>query len=58
MKHIATVALMLSLGAAGISAQQTPVRMMLSGTNLALGLPSIYSQAQLPTNSIQAGTVR
>ena len=34
MKHIATVALMLNLGVAGVYAQQKPVRMMLSGTNL------------------------
>jgi hypothetical protein len=32
MKHIATVALMLSLGAAGVYAQQRPVRMTFSGT--------------------------
>ena len=32
MKHIATVALMVSLGAAGIYAQQRPVRMTFSGT--------------------------
>jgi hypothetical protein len=34
MKHIATVALMLNLGVAGVSAQKRPVRMMLSGTNV------------------------
>ena len=34
MKHIATVALMLNIGVAGVYAQQRPVRMMLSGTNL------------------------
>ena len=34
-KHIATVALMLNLGVAGVYAQQRPVRMMLSGTNVA-----------------------
>jgi len=34
MKHIATVALMLNIGVAGVYAQQSPVRMMLSGTNL------------------------
>ena len=33
-KHIATVALMLNLGVAGVYAQQRPVRMMLSGTNV------------------------
>ena len=32
MKHIATVALMLSLGVAGVYAQQKPVRMTFSGT--------------------------
>ena len=35
MKHIAMVALMLNLGVAGVYAQQRPVRMMLSGTNVA-----------------------
>src|SRR2546428_7183630 len=32
MKHIATVALMLNLGVAGVYAQQKPVRMTFSGT--------------------------
>jgi len=32
MKNIATVALMLNLGAAGVYAQQRPVNMTLSGT--------------------------
>ena len=32
MKHIATVALMLSLGVAGVYAQQRPVKMTFSGT--------------------------
>ena len=32
MKHIATVALMLSLGVAGVCAQQRPVKMTFSGT--------------------------
>jgi hypothetical protein len=32
MKHIATVALMLSLGVAGVYAQQKPVKMTFSGT--------------------------
>jgi hypothetical protein len=36
MKHIATVALMLNLGAAGVYAQQTPIRMTFSGN----GAPS------------------
>jgi hypothetical protein len=34
-KHIATVALMLNFGVAGVYARQRPVRMMLSGTNVA-----------------------
>ena len=34
LKHIATVALMLNLGVAGVYAQQMPVKMMLSGTNV------------------------
>ena len=32
MKHIATVALMLNLGVAGVFAQQKPVKMTFSGT--------------------------
>ena len=32
MKHIATVALMLNLGVAGVYAQQKPVKMTFSGT--------------------------
>jgi hypothetical protein len=32
MKHLATVALMLNLGVAGVYAQETPVKMMFSGT--------------------------
>jgi hypothetical protein len=35
MRHLGTVALMLNLGVAGVYAQQRPVRMMLSGTNVA-----------------------
>ena len=35
MKHIATVALMLSLGVAGVYAQQRPVKMTFSGTLVA-----------------------
>jgi len=35
MKHIATVALMLSLGVAGVYAQERPVKMTFSGTNVA-----------------------
>ena len=34
MKHIATVALMLSLGVAGVYAEQRPVKMTFSGTNV------------------------
>ena len=35
MKHIATVALMLNLGVAGVYAQERPVKMTFSGTNVA-----------------------
>ena len=35
MKHIATVALMLNLGVASLYAQQRPVKMTFSGTNVA-----------------------
>lgn len=35
MKHLATVALMLNLGVAGVYAQQKPVKMRYSGTNVA-----------------------
>lgn len=35
MKHIATVALMLNLGIAGVYAQDIPVKMTFSGTNVA-----------------------
>jgi hypothetical protein len=35
MKHIATVALMLNLGVAGVYAQQKPVKMTASGSNVA-----------------------
>ena len=35
MKHIATVALMLNLGVAGVYAQQRPVKMTFSGTDVA-----------------------
>ncbi len=35
MKNITTVALMLNLGVAGIYAQETPVKMRFSGTNVA-----------------------
>jgi len=35
MKHIATVALMFNLGAAGVYAQERPVKMTFSGTNVA-----------------------
>jgi hypothetical protein len=34
MKHIATLALMLNLGVAGVYAQQKPVKMTFSGTNV------------------------
>src|ERR1700686_1668154 len=46
MKHIATVALMINLGVAGVYAQQSPVKMTLSGTaapstiNLGTGTPT------------------
>jgi hypothetical protein len=35
MKHIATVAMMLNLGVAGVYAQQKPVKMTFSGSNVA-----------------------
>ena len=35
MKHIATMALMLNLGVAGVYAQQRPVKMTFSGTEAA-----------------------
>jgi len=35
MKHIATVALMFNLGVAGVYAQERPVKMTFSGTNVA-----------------------
>jgi hypothetical protein len=35
MKHIATVAVMLTLGAAGAYAQETPIKMRFSGSNVA-----------------------
>jgi len=35
MKHIATVALMIHLGVAGVHAQERPVKMRFSGTNVA-----------------------
>src|SRR4029453_6597424 len=35
MKHIATVALMLTLGVTGVYAQERPVKMTFSGTNVA-----------------------
>jgi hypothetical protein len=35
MKHIATVALMLNLGVAGVYAEQNPVKMTFSGSNVA-----------------------
>ena len=38
MKHISTVALMLSLGVAGIYAQQNPVRMTFSGSKVATSI--------------------
>ncbi len=43
MKHIANVALMLSLGVAGIYAQAVPVNMTLSGT----AAPSTVNLARL-----------
>ena len=38
MKHIATVALMLNLGAAGVYAQQKPVTMTFSGSKVATAI--------------------
>ena len=47
MKHIATVALMLNLGVAGVYAQQKPVKMTFSGT----GGPSTINLQQPDTNT-------
>src|SRR5438128_1009947 len=47
MKHIATVALMLNLGVAGIYAQQRPVKMTFSGT----GGSSTINLQHLNTNN-------
>jgi hypothetical protein len=49
MKHIATVALMLSLGVAGIYAQQKPVKMRFSGT----AGPSTINLQHLGTNTVE-----
>ena len=46
MKHIATVALMLNLGVAGVYAQQRPVKMTFSGT----AAPSTINLQQPNTN--------
>jgi hypothetical protein len=56
MKHIATVALMLHLGVAGVYAQQKPVTLTFSGT----AAPSTINLQQpntLPANRISPGTV-
>ena len=47
MKHIATMALMLNLGVAGVYAQQKPVKMMFSGTS---GASSVNLQAPDTSN--------
>ena len=54
MKHMATVALMLNLGVAGVYAQQRPVKMTFSGSNVAT---TINLQANTITDETQlAGT--
>ncbi len=54
MKHMATVALMLNLGAAGIYAQQRPVKMTFSGsmvpTTINLGPNTITDEEHLDGN--------
>ena len=47
--HIATLALMLNLGVAGIYAQQNPVRMTFSGN----GAPSAINLQQPNTNTLE-----
>jgi hypothetical protein len=56
MKHIATVALMLHLGVAGVYAQQRPVKMTFSGT-LGDRPFNILQPNTLPANRISPGTV-
>jgi len=54
MKHIATVALMLNLGVAGVYAQQKPVKMTFSGsmvpTTINLGPNTITDEEHLDAN--------
>ena len=50
MKHIATVALMFNLGVAGVYAQERPVKMTFSGTNVAT---TINLQANTITDETQ-----
>ena len=49
MKHISTVALMLSLGVAGIYAQQNPVRMTFSGN----GAPNAIDLKHPGANTVE-----
>ena len=53
MKHISTVALMLSLGVAGIYAQQNPVRMTFSGN----GVPNAIDLKHLGANTVEENVV-
>ncbi len=55
MKHLATAALMLTLGVAGVYAQPVPVNMTVSGT--ASTSTVSYSPADLLLNIISPGTV-
>lgn len=52
MKHITMVALILSLGVAGVYAQEIPVKMKFSGTNVAT---TINLQPNTVTDELQAG---
>jgi len=53
MKHISTVALMLSLGVPGIYAQQNPVRMTFSGN----GVPNAIDLKHLGANTVEENVV-
>jgi hypothetical protein len=58
MKHIATVALMLNLGVAGVYAQQRPVKMTFSGTSAASAINLQYpSTNNSEDNSAGNGTL-
>ena len=54
MKHIATMALMLNLGVAGVYAQQSPVKMTFSGTGGASAI-DLSSPTQIPCEENFAG---